>query len=225
MHEPAPTPRAEPSTVLARPALVARALGLEYLTVGWNLLEGLVAIGAGLAAGSIALVGFGADSFVETISGAILVWRLRVEAAGTADGERIEQVERRAARLVAISFLVLAAYVALEAAQNLLRQDRPEASPIGIVVTALSLVVMLWLARVKRRTGEALRSRALIADSAQTFACWYLSATTLAALALNAAFRLWWADPVAALIIAAFLVREAREAWEGEEFDGIEAER
>ena len=200
-----------------RSALLARGLRLEYLTVGWNVVEGVIAIGAGIAAGSIALIGFGVDSFVESISGSVLIWRLRAETVGGADEERIEQVEQRASRLVAVSFVLLAAYVAFEAVRTLVAQDRPDASPVGIVLTTVSLAVMLWLARAKRDTGEALGSRALIADSHQTFACWYLSATTLAGLALNAAFGLWWADPVAALVIAVFLVREAREAWEGEE--------
>ena len=200
-----------------RAALLSRGLRLEYLTVGWNLAEGVIAVAAGLAAGSIALVGFGVDSFVESISGSVLIWRLRAETVGGADDERIEHVERRAARLVAVSFVILAAYVGIEAIRTLIAQEHPDASPVGIALTALSLAVMLWLARAKRDTGEALGSRALIADSQQTFACWYLSATTLAGLVLNAAFGLWWADPIAALVIVVFLVREAREAWEGEE--------
>ncbi|HET7677249.1 MAG TPA: cation transporter [Candidatus Limnocylindrales bacterium] len=202
-----------------RGRLLERGLRLEYLTVGWNIAEGLVAVGAGVLAGSIALIGFGVDSFVETISGFVLIWRLRAEAFGGADEERIERVEQRARRLVAISFLVLAGYVAFEAVRTLAAQDQPDASPMGIALTAVSLVVMLWLARAKRVTGEALRSRALIADSHQTFACWYLSATTLAGLALNAALGLWWADPIAALVIAVILLREAREAWRGEDDD------
>ncbi len=207
-------------TAAARAQLLARGLQLEYLTVGWNIAEGLIAVGAGVAAGSIALVGFGVDSFVETISGAILLWRLRAEAGGTADEERIEHVERRAERLVGVSFAILAAYVAFEALRTLTAGDRPEASPVGIVLTAVSIGVMLWLARAKRETGEALGSRALVADSRQTCACRYLSVTTLGGLALNALFGLWWADPLAALAIAVFLVREAREAWEGDDHDG-----
>lgn len=203
-----------------RGALLVRGLRLEYLTVGWNIVEGLIAVGAGMAAGSIALIGFGVDSFVETISGGVLIWRLRAEAGGTADAERVEHVERRASRLVAVSFLVLAAYVAFEAVRTIAAGDHPDASPVGIALTAVSLLVMLWLARAKLDTGKALSSRALIADSHQTFACWYLSATTLAGLALNAAFGLWWADPIAALVIAVLLVGEAREAWEGEEDHG-----
>lgn len=206
-------------TVATRAHLLARGLRLEYLTVGWNIVEGLIAVGAGVAAGSIALIGFGVDSFVETISGGVLVWRLREEALGNADEERIELVERRAERLVGVSFAILAAYVAFEAIRTLAAQDRPGASPVGIVLTAVSIGIMLWLARAKRETGEALGSRALIADSRQTYACWYLSVTTLAGLALNAVLGLWWADPVAALVIAVFLVREAREAWLGEHDD------
>jgi divalent metal cation (Fe/Co/Zn/Cd) transporter len=203
-------------TTRDRARLLRRGLRLEYLTVGWNIVEGLVAVGAGLAAGSVALIGFGIDSFIETISGGILIWRLRVEVAGGSDEERIEAVERRAERLVGLSFLVLGAYVAYQAVQTLVARDEPAASPVGIALTLVSLVLMLWLARAKRRTGEALASRALIADSRQTFACWYLSATTLAGLTLNAVFGLWWADPIAALVIVVFLVREGIEALRGE---------
>ena len=182
-----------------RSALLARGLRLEYVTVGWNVVEGLVAVGAGLAAGSIALIGFGFDSFVETISGAILIWRLSAEVRGNLDEEAIERVEQRAERLVGVAFLLLGAFVAFEAIRSLVNRDEAQASPIGIVLTAVSIGVMLWLARAKRQTGEALGSRALIADAQQTYACWYLSVVTLAGLALNAVFGLWWADPVAAL--------------------------
>ncbi len=207
------------SVTAERAGLLRRGLLLEYLTVGWNIVEGLIAVGAGFAAGSVALIGFGVDSFVESISGSVLIWRLRAEAGGQADEERIEQVEQRASRLVAVSFGVLAVYVAFEAVQTLIAQERPSASPIGIALTTVSIAVMLWLARAKRDAGEALGSRALIADSHQTFACWYLSVTTLAGLALNAAFGFWWADPVAGLVIAVFLIREAREAWEGDDHE------
>ena len=203
-------------TATARADLLSRGLRLEYLTVGWNIVEGLVAIGAGMAAGSVALIGFGFDSFVESVSGSILIWRLRAEVTGTAGEERIEQVERRAERLVGVSFIILGAYVAYQAIQTLVARDEPAPSPVGIVLTILSLAVMLWLARAKLQTGQALNSRALIADSQQTFACWYLSATTLAGLGLNAVFGLWWADPVAALVIVLFLVREGHEALRGE---------
>ncbi len=202
-----------------RPLNLKRGLQLEYVTVGWNILEGIIAVGAGLAAGSIALIGFGVDSFVETISGAVIIWRLMAETRGQHDDEAIERIERRAERFVGAAFLLLAAYVAFEAVRSLINQDAPDASPVGIALTAVSIVVMLWLARAKRRVGEALGSRAMIADAQQTYACWYLSVVALAGLALNAVFGLWWADPVAALGITVLLVREGIEALRGEDDD------
>lgn len=201
-----------------RQSWLRRALALEYLTVGWNVVEGIVAIGAGVLAGSPALIGFGVDSAVESVSGGVLVWRLRSELHGDED-EAFERIERRAERLVGISFLVLAAYVAFDAVTSLLQGEHPAVSPAGIAVTALSIAVMLWLARAKRGAGQALGSRALLADAKQTQACWYLSFTTLAGLALNAVAGLWWADPIAALVIVGFLVREGIEAVGGEEED------
>lgn len=200
-----------------RPLNLKRGLQLEYLTVGWNVVEGVIAIGAGIAAGSIALIGFGVDSFVETISGAVLIWRLSAEVGGRHDEEAIERIEERAEKLVGVAFLLLAAYVAFEAVRTLINQDAPDASPVGIVLTAVSIVVMLWLARAKRRVGQALGSRAMIADAQQTYACWYLSVVALTGLALNAVFGLWWADPVAALGITVLLVREGVEALRGED--------
>ena len=200
-----------------RPVNLKRGLLLEYLTVGWNILEGIIALGAGVAAGSIALIGFGVDSFVEAISGAVIIWRLMAETRGRHDEEAIERIEERAERLVGIAFLLLAAYVAFEAVRTLINQEAPDASPVGIALTAVSIVVMLWLARAKRRVGEALGSRAMIADAQQTYACWYLSIVALVGLALNAVFGLWWADPVAALGITVLLVREGIEALQGED--------
>ena len=202
-----------------RPLNLKRGLQLEYLTVGWNILEGIIAVGAGLAAGSITLIGFGVDSFVETISGAVIIWRLMAETRGQHDDEAVERIEQRAERFVGAAFLLLATYVAFEAVRTLINQDAPDASPVGIALTALSIVVMLWLARAKRRVGEALGSRAMIADAQQTYACWYLSVVALAGLALNALFGLWWADPVAALGITVLLVREGIEALRGEDDD------
>jgi cation diffusion facilitator family transporter len=206
-------------TATPRAALLTRGLRLEYLTVGWNIVEGVIAVGAGLTAGSIALIGFGVDSFVETISGAVLIWRLSAEARGNLDEEAVELVEHRAERLVGVAFLILAAYVGYEAIRSLLNNEEPAASPVGIALTALSIVVMLWLARAKRQTGIELGSRALIADAQQTYACWYLSVVTLAGLGLNAAFGWWWADPLAALGIVVLLVREGIEALRGEDDD------
>jgi divalent metal cation (Fe/Co/Zn/Cd) transporter len=207
------------TTILERPALLRRGLLLEYLTVGWNIVEGIIALAAGFVAGSPALIGFGVDSFVESVSGAVLIWRLRSELGGTFDEDAVERLEQRALRLVGIAFLLLAAYVAFEALRSLVAQERPDASPVGIALTAISIAVMQWLARAKRLTGEALESRALVADSQQTYACWYLSVAALAGLALNAAFGLWWADPAAALVIAAFLVKEGIEALRAEDHD------
>jgi cation diffusion facilitator family transporter len=205
-------------TAAQRHDLLGRGLLLEYLTVGWNILEGLIAIAAGMASGSVALVGFGLDSFVESISGGILIWRLREERDG-ADEARVEQVERRAEWLVGIAFLVLAAYVAFEAITSLVGGEAPDASIVGIILTSVSIAVMVWLARAKRQVGEALGSRALIADSKQTRACWYLSVVTLAGLVANAALGWWWADPLAALGIAVLLVREGLEAVRGVDED------
>ena len=201
---------------LARPALLERAFLLEYATVGWNVLEGLVGIGAALAAGSIALLGFGVDSFVETASGAVLVWRLRAER-GLHDDVALERLDQRAHRLVGWSLLLLAGYIGLDAALALWRREAPQPSWVGIALTSVSLVAMAWLARAKRSTAVALGSRALAADSFQTSACFWLSIVTLSGVGLNALFGWWWADPLAALAMTPLLLREGREAWRGED--------
>lgn len=199
----------------ARAALLRRGLRLEYLTVGWNLLEGVVAVAAALAAGSVALLGFGIDSFVESASGSVLIWRLLAERRAV-DPEAIERLEHRAQRLVAVSLLLLAAYITVDAGLALWNRERPEASPAGITITTLSIGVMWWLAGAKRRTAVALGSRSLEADAAQTTACWWLSLVVLGGIGLNAIAGWWWADPVAALGVAVFLVREGLEAWRGD---------
>lgn len=204
--------------IVTRPQLLARGLRLAYLTVGWNIVEGFVAVGAALAAGSVALLGFGIDSFVETASGLIIIWRLMAERQAV-DHERIETVERRAQRLVAASLVGLAAYITVDAVTTIVGGEHPQPSPVGVGIAALSLGVMWWLARAKRRTAIALGSRALQADAFQTTACWWLSLAVLAGVGLNTLFGLWWADPVAALVIPVFLLREAREAWAGEDCD------
>ena len=201
-----------------RPSLLVRGLRLGYLTVGWNVVEGFVAIVAALAAGSVALLGFGIDSFVESGSGLIIIWRLMAEQRG-ADHERTEAVERRAQRLIAASLVALAAYIVYDAVTTLLAGERPGASPVGVALAAVSLGVMWWLARAKRRTAIALGSRAMVADAFQTTVCWWLSLSVLIGVGLNTVFGLWWADPVAALVIPVFLLREAREAWAGEDCD------
>jgi len=190
---------------------VRRGRRLELLTLGWNVVEAVVAVAAGAAASSVALVGFGIDSVIECLSGAVLLWRLQ-------DGAGIER-ERRALKLVGVSFLLLAAYVAFEAASGLIAREAPERSPVGIVLAALSVVVMPLLARAKRRVAVRLGSRALDADSRQTDLCAYLSAILLAGLGLNALLGWWWADGVAALAMVPIIVNEGREALRGEVCD------
>lgn len=200
-----------------RNELLRGALRLEWLTVGWNVVEGVIAVAAALAAGSVALLGFGIDSFVESASGGVLIWRLLAERRGALDRSAIERLDHRARKLVACSLFALALYVAVDASVSLWRAERPEASTIGMALTLVSMVLMLWLGRAKRRAAAALGSRALEADAFQTTACWWLSVITLAGIGLNAAFGWWWADPVAALGMTVLLVREGTEAWRGEE--------
>jgi divalent metal cation (Fe/Co/Zn/Cd) transporter len=195
--------------VIPRDKAVRQGRLLEYFTVGWNLIEAAVAIGAGLFAGSIALIGFGIDSLIETSSGAILLWRLQ-------EAEEGEKRERIALKLVGISLLALAAYVAIDAAKGLILKDHPGESLIGIILAAVSLVVMPLLAWAKRRVAARLSSRALVADSHQTDICAYLSAILLSGLGLNALFGWWWADPVAALVMVPVIVKEGLEALRGE---------
>ncbi len=203
-----------------RGQLLRRALRLEWLTVGWNVVEGVIAVAAALAAGSVALLGFGIDSFVESVSGSILVWRLLAEMGRAADAHAIERLDLRARKLVSLSLFALALYVAGDASLALWRSERPDASLVGIVLTCVSMVVMLWLGRAKRRAAAGLGSRALAADAFQTTACWWLSIITLAGIGLNAAFGWWWADPVAALGMTPLLIREGMEAWRGEDCCG-----
>lgn len=202
----------------SRAALRRRALALEYLTVGWNVVEGAVGVTAAALAGSVALLGFGIDSFVESASGGVLIWRLWAEDGPRGrDPAALERIEERARRLVAASLVALAAYVTFDAGKTLWTRERPDVSFVGIGLTAVSLAVMQWLARAKRRVAAALGSRAMAADAFQTTACFWLSVVTLAGIGLNAAFGWWWADPVAALGMTIFIAREAREAWRGEE--------
>jgi len=200
----------------ARAKLLGYALRLEYLTVGWNLVEGVIAVAAALAASSVALLGFGIDSFVESASGLVLIWRLRAENAGSDHGH-IESLERRALKLVALSLFGLAAFVIVKALLSLWAQERPEPSAVGIAITGLSIGAMWWLARAKRVTARTLGSRALDADSFQTTACWWLSIIVLGGIGLNALLGWWWADPLTAIGMTYVIVREGREAWDGEE--------
>jgi divalent metal cation (Fe/Co/Zn/Cd) transporter len=176
---------------IQRTNIVSRGIRLEYITVGWNVVEGAVAVLAGLLAGSVALVGFGVDSAIESSSGAVLLWRLRAEQTG----KNIERAEQTALKLVGASLLLLAAYVTFNAIKTLVTREQPQRSILGIVLSVLSLIVMPLLARAKRRTAAELNSAALHADSRQTSICAYLSAILLGGLLLNAALGWWWADP------------------------------
>lgn len=192
---------------------LAAALRLEYLTVGWNTVEAVVALAAGVAAGSQALIGFGGDSVVESLSGAMLIWRL-ISERRPGGVERAEAVERRARRGVAVSLWVLAAYVAAQSAYGLIWGKEPEASPVGLGMAVASLIAMSLLARAKKARARQLHSHALEADAVQTELCWRLSAVLLVGLGLNAWLGWWWADSAAALALSGLIAYEGREAWE-----------
>jgi divalent metal cation (Fe/Co/Zn/Cd) transporter len=191
-------------------ALLRRGRRLEYFTVGYNCLEGLVSIAAGVVAGSIALVGFGVDSLIEVTSGAAVLWRLRADVHGA-------RREATALRVVGGCLLALAAYVLWEAAGSLLRHAAPERSLPGIAIAALSSVIMPLLARAKRRVAAGIGSAAMRADSRQTDFCAYLSIALLAGLVLNAAAGWWWADPAAALVMVPIIAKEGWEALQGKQ--------
>ncbi len=192
-----------------------RGRRLEYFTIVWNTLEGIVAVFAGLVAGSISLVGFGIDSFIEVTSGTALLWRMAVDA----DVQRRERNEKRALRIVGLCFVGLAAYVAYESLSDLVRKHAPERSILGVALACLSLVVMPLLSRAKMKIGKALNSIAMDADAKQNWVCAYLSAILLGGLLLNALFGLWWADPVAALIMTPIIANEGIQRLRGEACD------
>lgn len=196
---------------ISRSQYLRRGVWLEYFTIGWNSLEAVVAIGAGLLAGSIALVGFGLDSIIEVVSGTILLWRLRAELTG-ADSEASERAEQRALFAVGVSFFVLGAYILYESGKKLWFQERPQESLVGLVLACLSLVVMPALALAKHRTAKKLGSLALAADATETAICSYLSLALVLGLGLNGWLGWWWADPVAALAMLPLIVNEGREA-------------
>jgi divalent metal cation (Fe/Co/Zn/Cd) transporter len=186
-----------------------RGFRLEYATMTWMAAEAAIAITAGLLAASIALVGFGLDSVIELLSATIVIWQLRGEVAG-------QDRETRAVRLIGVTFFALAAYLTIDSIRDLATQAQPRQSIPGLAVTAAALIVMPALAIAKRRTGKALGNRTLIADSAETAFCAYTSAAALVGVGLNTWAGWWWADPAAALIIAALAVKEGIECWEGD---------
>lgn len=198
--------------VLTRNEVARRGRRLEYFTIAWNSLEGIVAIVAGLIAGSISLVGFGVDSFIEVTSGAALLWRMSVD---TEEYKR-ERVEQTTLRIVGACFLALAVYVGYEAVGNLIEKKAPEHSLPGIVLACASLVVMPLLSRAKRHVAAHLNSTAMKADAKQTEFCTYLSAILLGGLLLNLVSDLWWADPVAALIMVPIIAKEGLDGLRGD---------
>ena len=200
----------EPLGTRERARLVTRARLLAWLGIAWHAVEATIAVVAGLAASSTALIGFGADSMVESLAGLILVWRFAGHRAES------EAAELRAQRLIAVSFFPIGAYVAVEAARTLVIADHPETSWVGIGLAAVTLVTMPLLATAKARVGDRLGSSATKSEGRQNLLCAYLSAGLLVGLGANALFGLWWADPAAALLIAGVALHEGRESWRGE---------
>jgi divalent metal cation (Fe/Co/Zn/Cd) transporter len=203
-------PLASARPELGRPQLVRRAKFLARLGLGWHAIEAAVAIGAGLAASSVALIGFGADSVVESAAGVVVLWRFGGERHSS------EAAEQRAYRLIGVSFWVIAAYIGVEAVRQLMAGVHPEASWIGIGLAAVTLATMPPLAIAKDRVAERLASAATRAEGRQNMLCAYLSGALLLGLGANALVGWWWADPITALLIAVVAVREGREAWRGE---------
>jgi cation diffusion facilitator family transporter len=203
----------ETGALVARERLQRRGVRLEWFTVAWNVAEALVAIAAGAAAGSIALIGFGVDSGIEVIAASALLWRFRQASADASEAEH-GRAERRALYVVSATFFALAAYIAFEAIQGLASRDEPESSTIGLVLAVVSLVVMPTLAYSKQQTGRALASRALQADAVETWVCAYLSLALLAGVGFHVAFGWWWADPVAALAMLPVIVWQGWETLE-----------
>jgi divalent metal cation (Fe/Co/Zn/Cd) transporter len=200
---------------LDRPAALRRARRLNEVTIGWNVVEGVVAVAAGIAAGSISLIGFGLDSGVEVSTSIVLAWRLARERRGGCTQED----DRRATRLIAACFAVLALWVTVEAVRQLLEREGPDVSVVGMVIAAIALVLGPVLARAKRRLGPILGSQAVVSEARQTELCAWLAGVVLLGLGANALFGWWWADPVAALVVAGFAAVESVRAWQAESLE------
>lgn len=194
-----------------RDRLIRRAKALSWLSLAWMTVEGAVAIAAALVAGSVALLGFGIDSAIEGVASVIVIWRF------TGSRRLSEHAERQAQKAVAVSFFLLAPYIAQDAIRALINGEHPSTSWVGIGLSISSIVVMPLLGHAKQRVGERLGSGATAGEGAQNLLCAYMAAGVLAGLAANAAFGWWWLDPVIALVIAALAMREGREAWAGED--------
>jgi cation diffusion facilitator family transporter len=208
------------ATAARKEKLHRRGLVLEWFTVAWNVIEGVVAMGAGILTGSVSLVAFGADSFIEVISAVALLWRLR-KAGPHASAEERGAAERRALYLVATTFFLLAGYISYEALGALLSREAPENSTVGLVLSVVSLLVMPALAYGKQRTGREMGSEALRADAVETWVCSYLSLALLVGVGLNAAFGWWWADPTGALAMLPVILWQGWETLE-EAREGVE---
>jgi cation diffusion facilitator family transporter len=198
------------------------AVRLEWFTVSWNVLEAVVAIGAGLIAGSTALISFGVDSLIEVSSAVVLLWRLR-KAGAHASAEERGKAERRALYLVAGTFFALATYIGYESVSALIAHEEPDTSTVGLVLAVLSLIIMPLLAYMKQHTGRKLESRALQADAVETWVCAYLSLALLAGVGLHFAFGWWWADPVGALAMLPVILWQGWETLEEAREEGEEA--
>lgn len=194
--------------------LYKRGLKLEYYTVGYNILEAVAAIVFGGIASSIALIGFGFDSIIESMSGMVLIWRL--SRGISSNDENDERIERRARRFVAMTFFVLGAYILYESISTLVQYEAPDKSLAGIIIAVLSLIFMPFLASAKIKVGKQINSKALLADAKETLACMYLSAALLLGLGSNYLFGFWQADPIASIIIALYLFKEGYENWKEE---------
>ncbi len=212
-QNPSTTEATEPTD---RAMLVRTGRLLAWFTIVWNTIEGAVGILSGLAAGSVALVGFGVDSYVEVLAGAVIIWRLAQERHGH---DVSEAAERRAVLIIAATFAVLAVGIAAESIRKLVTGEHPDPSPVGIALTVVSLIIMPTLARSKRRVGQGLGSRAVTADATQTTLCVWLSAIVLVGLVANAMLGWWWADPVAAFAVVYVAASEAREHWQADQVD------
>jgi len=186
--------------------LHSKALSLSYFTVGYNILEGLVSIFAGVLAGSIALIGFGLDSFVESLSGGVMIWRFGKHEEMSEEEE--ERIEAKAVRLIAYTFFILGAYVLYESVKKLYLQEMPDPSFLGIIIAIVSIIVMPVLFYIKYQTGKTINSRSLVADSKQTLVCCILSVALLIGLGLNYLYGFWQADPIVGLVTVIFLIRE-----------------
>lgn len=202
-------------TTIDRHEAVRRVRRYNNLTIGWNVIEGIVALGAGIVAGSISLIAFGLDSGVEVSTSLVLAWRLAQERRGGC----MSGYDRRATRWIAICFAVLALYVAFEATAQLVARREPDVSMVGIVLAAASVIVMPLLARAKKRLGPTLGSQAVVSESRQTELCAWLSAVVLVGLGLNATLGWWWADPIAALALAGFATFESIRTWRADSLE------